>query len=181
MNIDQKILPALSTMKEFEKFMKSDDTYGIIMNIHLGLLQGIIHEAHAKGKKILLHLDLTKGLSADVFGCEYACQVLKVDGIISTKNKVIESAKKCGKIAILRLFLIDSKSLEKGITICNTTLPHYVEILPGIAYDIIPMIKEKVSCEIMCGGLITSIEQIDKCIEMGAKAVTISDKYSRFK
>lgn len=180
MDINQKILPALSTMKEFEKFMKSEDTYGIIMNLHVGLLQGIVREAHANGKKILLHLDLTKGLSADVYGCEYACQVLKVDGIISTKNKVIESAKKCGKIAILRLFLIDSKSLEKGISICNSIEPHYVEVLPGIAYDIIPMIKEQVSCEIMCGGLIKTEEQIEKCMQAGAHAVTISQKYSKF-
>lgn len=180
MDINQKILPALSTMKEFEKFMKSDDTYGIIMNLHVGLLQGIVREAHANEKKILLHLDLTKGLSADVYGCEYACQVLKVDGIISTKNKVIESAKKCGKIAILRLFLIDSKSLEKGISICNSIEPHYVEVLPGIAYDIIPMIKEQVSCEIMCGGLIKTEEQIEKCMQAGAHAVTISQKYSKF-
>lgn len=177
----QKILPALSSMKEVEKFLKSEDIYGILMNLHLGLLDGIIKEAHTKGKKILLHLDLTRGLTADVCGCEYACQVLLVDGIISTKTKVIESAKKCGKIAILRFFLIDSKSLEKGISICNSTQPNYVEVLPGIAYEIIPYIKEQVSCEIMCGGLIKTMEQVEKCIKAGACAVTISEKYKKMK
>jgi glycerol uptake operon antiterminator len=151
------------------------------MNLHLGLLDGIIKEAHMKNKKILLHLDLTRGLSADVYGCEYACQVLQVDGIISTKVKVIESAKKCGKVAILRFFLIDSKSLEKGILICNTIKPDYVEVLPGIAYEIIPYIKEQVFCEIMCGGLIKSMTQVEKCIEAGACSVTISEKYKKIK
>ena len=181
MKIEQKILPALSSMKEVEKFLESEDTFGILMNLHLGLLDGIIKEAHGKEKKILLHLDLTSGLTADVFGCEYACQVLQVDGIISTKVKVIESAKKCRKIAILRFFLIDSKSLEKGISICNTIRPDYVEVLPGIAYEIIPYIKEKVSCEIMCGGLLRSMEQIEKCMEAGACAVTISERYKKMK
>jgi glycerol uptake operon antiterminator len=181
MKIEQQIIPALSSMKEVEKFLDSEDTYGILMNLHLGLLDGIIKEAHRQEKRILLHLDLTRGLTADVCGCEYACQILQVDGIISTKVKVIESAKKCGKTAILRFFLIDSKSLEKGIAICNSILPDYVEVLPGIAYEIIPRIKSQVPCEIMCGGLIQSMEQVEQCIRAGACAVTISEKYKKMK
>ena len=147
------------------------------MNFHLSFLEKLVKEAHENGKKLLLHLDLTKGLSSDEFGCEYACQILQMDGIITTKARVVETARKNKKIAVLRLFLIDSKSLEKGIALCNTIRPDYVEILPGIATSIIPYLKEHIQTEIMCGGLIKTSQQIEECIGAGACAVTISNWY----
>lgn len=172
----QKIIPAISTMKEFEKFLETKDTYGILMDFHIGLVEDAIKRAHEKKKKIILHLDLIKGLSSDESGCEYACQYLKADGVISTKGKVVETAKRNRKTAILRLFLIDSKSLEKGLALCEAVQPDYMEILPGLACSMIPYIKEKTKCPIMCGGLIRTRQQMLACIEAGAFAVTISGK-----
>jgi len=170
----QKIIQAISTMKEFEKFLRTEDIYAILMNIHISLVADAIRRAHEHQKKLLLHLDLIKGLSSDESGCEYACQYLQADGIISTKGKVIETAKKNHKLAILRLFLIDSKSLEKGIALCETVHPDYMEVLPGIACSIVPYIKERTNCPIMCGGLLKTSQQIEDCIKAGAFAVTIS-------
>ncbi|MDD2972596.1 MAG: glycerol-3-phosphate responsive antiterminator [Lachnospiraceae bacterium] len=168
----QKVIPAISTMKEFEKFLEGKETYGILMNFHISLVCDVIKRAHEKQKKLLLHLDLIKGLSSDESGCEYACQYLQVDGIISTKGKVIETARRNHRIAILRLFLIDSKSLEKGLALCQAVHPDYMEVLPGIACSIIPYIKEHVECPIMCGGLIKTPQQVETCLEAGAFAVT---------
>ena len=175
-NSEQYIIQAVSTMKEFEKFMKSQDEYVILMDLHLAFIEEMIRTAHVHKKKVFLHLDLIKGLTSDECGCEYACQVLHADGIISTKAKVIESGKKNRKITILRLFLIDSKSLEKGISLCNTLQPDYVEVLPGIASSILPYIREHTNTKIMCGGLLKSKDQIQECIQAGACAVTISQK-----
>ncbi len=175
----QEIIPALSSIREIERFFDSKDEVGIVMNLHLNFLDSVIREAHQKQKKIWLHLDLIQGLTANEYGCEFACQKLMADGIISTKAKVIETAKKCGKTAVFRFFLIDTKSLDKGIAICNQILPDFVEVLPGIAVEILPYIKERVSCEIMCGGLIHSKEEVERCLQAGAHAVTISDKYHK--
>lgn len=176
-NSSQTVIGAVATVKEFEKFLKSSDTYVILMELHLSLLENLIQSAHQCGKKVLLHLDLIKGISSDESGCEYACQVLQADGVISTKGRVIETAKRNKKITILRLFLIDTKSLEKGITLCNSLEPDYVEVLPGIAYSILPYIKERTSAKIMSGGLIKTREQMEACFLAGAEAVTISGIY----
>lgn len=178
-NSKQVVIGAISTLKEYERFLESEDSYVILMDIHLSFLEHMIQNAHQSGKKVLLHLDLIKGLSSDESGCEYACQVLKADGIISTKGKVIETAKKNKKLTILRLFLIDSKSLEKGIALCNTLHPDYVEVLPGIAYSILPYIKEKTKTKIMSGGLIKTQEDMEACPQAGAEAVTISSVYQK--
>ncbi len=173
--IEQKVIPAIANEKDFEKFLDSNFSYCVFLNMNISQLENLIDMSHRQGKKALVHIDLIQGLSSDEYGCEYACQKLKVDGIISTKGKVVEMAKKNKKIAILRLFLIDSKSLEKGLSMCNTIEPDYMEVLPGIADSIIPYIRTRVSVSIMSGGLIKTEEQIDDCLEKGASAVTISD------
>lgn len=172
--LNREIIYAISQMKEFERFLDSDLECCVLMDMHLALLSSMVRTAHEKGKKVFFHLDLLKGISADEYGCEYACQCLRADGIISSKVKVIETAKKNRRMAILRLFLIDSKSLERGISLCNTCQPDYVEILPGIACGILPYIQTRTSAKLMCGGLIRTPEELHACFEAGACAVTIS-------
>ncbi len=171
-----EVVLAISAMKEFETFLDSDFQWGVLMEFHLALLAGMIREAHRRGKKLLLHLDLLRGISADEFGCEYACQQLSADGIISTRPKVVETAKKNRKLAVLRLFLIDSRSLEKGIALCGRLEPDYVELLPGIACGILGAIWEEIRAPIMCGGLLRTPEEIRACFQAGACAVTISSR-----
>ncbi len=172
--LNREVIFAISQMKEFERFLKSELNYCVLMDIHLALLASMVKAAHENGKKVFFHLDLLKGISADEFGCEYACQRLKADGIISSKVKAIETAKKNHRTAILRLFLMDSKSLERGLTLCNSCEPDYVEILPGIACGILPYLQTRTVAKLMCGGLIRTPEELKGCFDAGACAVTIS-------
>lgn len=171
--IEQTCLPAIVAMKDFEKFLSSDLTWCILLDFHVSLLDGMIKEAHAANKKVIVHLDLVKGIASDEYGCEYICQKMHSDGIISTRSKVIEAAKRNKKIAIQRMFLIDSRSLEKGIAQLVQSAPDYVEVLPGIAYSILPMIKEQLQLPLISGGLIKDKETIDACVAHGATHVSI--------
>lgn len=162
-------------MKDFDQFLKEDFTYCILLDFHINILSYAINTLHEHGKKGIVHIDLVKGLSNDEYGCEFLCQTIRVDGIISTKAKVIESAKKNNKIAILRLFLIDSKSLEKGMSLANALQPDFIEVLPGIAYEIISFVRRKTSVPVIGGGLIKTIDQIHQSMEAGTCAVTIGN------
>lgn len=173
--LEQKIFPAISTMKDFERYLESNLEWCILMDFHISLLEIMVKQAHDKNKKILIHIDLMKGVTSDEFGCEYVCQKMKVDGVISTKSKVIDAAKRNKKLAIQRMFLIDSKSLEKGITQLGVSAPDYIEVLPGIAYEILPYIQSKLSIPLISGGLIKSEEMITRCLEHGAVAVSVGD------
>lgn len=173
--IQTSVIPAISNGKEFEKFLDSSLQVCLLMNMHLSFVGDFIKQAHQRGKAVILHLDLIKGISSDEAGCEYVCQVLMADGIISTKGKVVEIAKRLKKTAILRMFLIDSQSLQKGIRMIADTKPDYVEVLPGIACSILPKLIEETRASFLCGGLISSEEQIDECLKQGAVAVTISN------
>ena len=169
--IQQTCLPAISKMKDFENFLKSNLEYCILMDFHISLLEDMVKMAHENSKKVFVHLDLIKG---DEAGCEYVCQRMRVDGVISTKVKVIETAKKNKKIAIQRMFLIDSKSLMKSLKQVSESNADYIEVLPGIAYSILPFIKEQVSVPLISGGLIKSVEDVENCLKHGASHVSVS-------
>ena len=179
----QPILLAISQMKDFEKFLQSPLDTCILMDFHINLLPSMMQAAHAAGKTVYLHADLLRGVSADEFGCEYLCQRLRADGIISTKPKVLEAARRNRVATILRLFLIDTKSLDKGAALIKNLQPDHVELLPGLACDAIANLKQRLQPvastqpqSFLCGGLIKTHAQITRCLEAGACAVTLSDR-----
>lgn len=183
---NKEIILTISTVKDFEKFLEMNIEYCVLMDLHIGMLQSLIAKAHAHRKKVLLHMDLMQGLSNDEMGCEYACQYLQVDGVISTKSKVVKKAMEKKRIGVLRLFLMDTRSLNKGINLCQECNPDFVEVLPAIAPAILPKIKELTGQKLMSGGLLSSIEEMERCFQYGAEAITISDcklaeKYLQYK
>lgn len=168
------VIPAVSDAGTFEKFLRSDYDVCFLMNMHVALISSLIKKGHAANKKLIVHLDMVSGLSDDEPGCEYLCQVLKADGVISTRGKVVLTAKKNHCTAVLRLFLIDSRSLKKGVDLANELKPDYLEILPAIATDIIPEIQKNTDTALIGGGLLSSSEQIEKALSAGLEAVSCS-------
>ncbi len=175
MTINQKIIPAISNHQALKKFLALGYPYGILMNFHLAQLPELVKEMKSHQKKVLIHSELIKGLSSDEYGAIYLIQNLNVDGIISSKPKVIEVCKKRQVIGIFRFFLKDTTALEQSLSITRKLEPNYIEILPASSLDIIKFIQTEVHAKILLGGLIQTKCQIDKCIKAGAQAVTTSN------
>ncbi len=170
-----QIVPSVKSVKKFESFLKSDYEYCVLMNLHLSILTRMVEKVHDAGKRCLLHIDLINGITSDEFGAEYAIQQIKVDGLVSTKSNVIKIAIKKKVIAIYRVFLIDNHSLNRSLARVKELNPDYVEILPALAYKIIPRIKEIINVPIIGGGLIADRQDIQECIDSGMVGVTTSD------
>lgn len=172
---EQKILPAISNFKQLKIFLKSKITYCILVDFQLAELEDIVLELKNHNKKVLVHIDLIKGLTPNEFGAIYLIQKLHIDGIISTKHQAILLAKKRNVIAIQRIFLKDSLSLEKSLEVVNKVSPDYLEILPAISNSILTTIIERTKLKVYCGGLIQSVEQINDCLNNGAVGITTSN------
>ncbi|MBN2540051.1 MAG: glycerol-3-phosphate responsive antiterminator [Bacilli bacterium] len=172
---EQRIIPAISDYKKLDKFLKSDLKYGILMNFQLAQLEDLIHKMKQHQKKVLIHSELIRGLSSDEYGAIYLIQSLHIDGIISSKPKVIEICKKRGIIGIYRFFIKDTISLDQSLDIGKRLKPDFVEILPASSFELVQEIKEALHCEVLLGGLIRSKGQLDDCFSHGAIAVTSSD------
>ncbi len=171
----QAMIPVITKMKELEQFLLTDLKITILQDIHISLLKDMIDMLHEYNKIGLVHIEMIKGVSNDEFGTQYLCQHMKVDGIISSKSKIIEMAKKNHVRAIQRVFLIDSKSLERGVEMIEQSQPDIVEIMPAIAFSIFAYIKKLIQIPIWAGGLVKTAEQADQILAAGASAITISN------
>jgi len=171
----QQRLPALSNFSMIKKFLNTDIKYCILVNFQLAELGEIISELKSHNRKVLVHIDMIKGLSADEYGAIHLIQNYRVDGIISIKPKVIAVCKKRQVIAMQRIFLKDSISLKRSLVVIGKTKPDCLEILPAISTYIIQYIKDTLHCEVFSGGLISSEQQIQDCLNAGAIGITVSN------
>ncbi len=170
---NQIVIPAISSHQSMKTFIKSDLTYGLIMGFQLAQLDNVVRTLKQNGKKVLVHLELIKGLSNDDFGAIYLIQELRVDGIITTKPRVIELCKKRNVFGIMRFFLKDKLSLDQSITLVNATKPHLIEVLPAMPHKL-HLLKPHINIPMLVGGLIESEEEVRQCVESGAFAITTS-------
>ncbi|MDT8336706.1 MAG: glycerol-3-phosphate responsive antiterminator [Candidatus Izemoplasmatales bacterium] len=171
----QRVIPAISSHKKLKEFLESDLVYGILMNFQLAQLEELVKTMKSYQKKVLIHSELIKGLASDEYGAIYLIQVLNVDGIISSKPKVIEVCKKRGVLGIYRFFIKDTISLEQSLDIGRRLRPEYVEILPAACYELIGDIKKDLNAKVLMGGLIRNKEQAECCFKQGAIAITASN------
>ncbi|MGJ5712065.1 glycerol-3-phosphate responsive antiterminator [Staphylococcus auricularis] len=170
------ILPAIRNMKDMEKFVQTDYRSCVLLDTHIGHLDGIFNYLKKEQIETFIHIDLIKGMSHDEFACEYIIQNYKPKGIISTKTKVIKRAKDLDTVTVLRVFIIDSHALERSIQLIQRTEPDYVEVLPGVASKAIQQIKEATQIPVIAGGLISDEVEIDTAVDYGAHLVTTSKR-----
>lgn len=173
--MNQNVLPVIKDWKQFERFCNSEIPWCILLDFHINFLEELIKQAHQHGKHVIIHMDLIHGLANDPYGAQFLIQKYHCDGIISTKPKVIECAKKHHCLAILRLFLIDSSSVVKGCTMANQVNPDYLELLPAMTIRAVERVRQYSTLPLIGGGLIQSKEDVAYCLTHGMEAVSMSD------
>lgn len=173
--LTQACIPVIATMKQLERFLVSDLKVCVLQDVHVSLLGSMLEHLHAHARMGLVHIDLIAGLSNDEAGSEFVLQKLRADGLISVKTRSIACAKRNHKLAIQRLFLIDSKSLERGLETLNKAQPDFVEILPGVAFGALAHIKTRTNIPIIAGGLLKTSDDLKAAQDAGCSAFTLSD------
>lgn len=171
---NQKILPVIPNWKQFEAFLKSDMTWCVFMDFHINFMEELFKQLHAHQKKGIVHMDLVKGIQNDAFGAQFMCQRVHVDGIISTKPKTVEAAKVNHVVAILRVFLIDSRSLKRSALMAEALQPDYMEVLPGVIPHTVDMVRTFSRIPLIGGGLIKTQQDVDNCFAQGMSVITTS-------
>lgn len=173
--INQRVLPAIRHMKDFEKVLKIKHyEYIVLLDTHVARVKDMILLAKRSGKKVLLHADLIQGLKNDEHAAEFICQEIKPAGIVSTRSTILTIAKKRKLITVQRLFLLDSISLETSLRLYEKVKPDYIEILPGIIPKMIAEFKNELNIPIVAGGLIRTLTEVKQAIDAGASMVSTS-------
>lgn len=130
----------------------------------------IVSQAHDAGKYIFIHLDLAEGIGKDRAGVRYLRQC-GVDGIISTKSQLIRYAKEQDLITVQRFFALDSKGMESIEDMAKATMPHMMEIMPGVIGKAIRRFSSG-NTPVIAGGLIQTKAEVTDALSNGATAVS---------
>lgn len=144
--------------------------YGSILT-----LPYICERLHAADKLVFVHVDMIEGLRGDTAGLEYIRRAANPAGVVSTRAGIIRNAKQLHFQTILRVFLLDSLSLETGVKNILETKPDAVEIMPGIACRLIGQMEREISVPVIAGGLIMTKEQVIDSLTNGAVAISTSN------
>ncbi|MCO7174778.1 glycerol-3-phosphate responsive antiterminator [Sporolactobacillus kofuensis] len=170
------IIPAVNNMKDYEKLLMSPVQSIIVLDSHISQIGAITKLAKQNQKNVFLHTDFIQGLKNDLYATEFICQNIRPFGIISTRANVLELAKKRGLITVLRIFLLDSRSLDTGYRLLQQVQPNYVELLPGLIPKMIKEVRERAAVPVIAGGLIRTEQEIKDALAAGASAVSTSNR-----
>jgi len=164
--------PVIATVHKqmLEKAIVSPAEILVHMNADLLSIEEDVKAIHESGKYVLVHIDLAQGIAGDKTSLLYLSS-LGVDGIISTRGKLIRQAKEMGLITVQRFFALDTQgieSIEEMLTIC---CPDFMEIIPGVIGKVISRFSSR-GIPVIAGGLIESKTEITEAISSGASAVS---------
>jgi glycerol uptake operon antiterminator len=172
----QPVIAGLRDSAQVEVAIRHGVGVLFILGADIFALQDSVTKAHAGGRLIFAHVDLIKGVGRDEAGVRFLAKHVGVDGILTTRSNLISPAKKEGLIAVQRLFVLDSESLEAGLPTVEKAAPDAVEVLPGV---ILPSIAQELGARgalppLIAGGLIRTMAQVDAVLGAGAVAVSTS-------
>lgn len=169
------VVAGLRRSADVERAIRHGVEVLFILGEDIFALRESVTKAHGRERLILAHVDLIKGIGRDEAGVRFLARDLQVDGIVTTRGNLIGPAKREGLIAVQRLFVLDSESLEAGLPAVERAAPDAVEVLPGV---ILPLIAARLKGAglppLIAGGLIQTRAQVDEILAAGAVAISTS-------
>ena len=171
----RKVAAAVRTREDFEIALQSRVDVIFLLYSNILTMDKYINKAKSMGKRIFIHMDFAEGIGKDRAGLEFL-KHLGADGILTTKTNMIRPAKDLGLITVQRFFIVDSHSVDTVVESIRIAKPDIVEIMPGVVSKKIKEFAQKVSTDILAGGLVEFKEDVDAAIEAGATAVSTADR-----
>jgi glycerol uptake operon antiterminator len=121
---------------------------------------------------LFVHIDLVTGLENSEAGLEYLAGFERVTGVVTVHHHLAAPARRFGLLSIVRLFLSDSRALDRGLSVVNKSHPDAIEFLPAAAA--VKVAGDFANCRIprIAGGLCRTEADVQEVISSGCRAVT---------
>ena len=128
--------PIIPCTNNFNEILESRfDKIKIVLiheNTILDIKELIKKNKEAK-KTIILSLEALKGIACDEYGLRFIKEYLNIDMVTASSPKLIKLCKKLGFFTIQTLFILDTKSLKRTVSMVKQSKPHMVDIRPGLS------------------------------------------------
>ena len=135
---ESPIIAAIKSWEGLEKSLKSECKVVFVLFGTICDIDQIVARIKDAGKVAIVHVDMIQGLSTKRVAVDFIAHNTRADGIISTKNTLVERAKEMGLYAIQRTFVVDSIALDTLKKQIEMFRPDAVEIMPVKNAEFIP-------------------------------------------
>lgn len=166
------VVAALKSGSDIPTVCGLDIDIVFMLSANINDLGAYMKELKKHEKRVFLHIDLINGLRADKEGLRYLKEAVAPFGIISTKVSIIRQAAQLGLKTVFRIFMVDTLAYDTGLSSINACQPDYVEVMPGVVFDVIRQAKGSIGVPIIAGGMIKTIEEAGKALDSGATAIS---------
>ena len=137
----------------------------------------MVSRLQQKGKIVFVHLDLAEGIARDANGVQILAEIVRPDGVITTKNNLVRTIREYGMLAALRCFIMDGQSYQKAIQVSGNVSPDFVELMPGILPpNLIESVCRETGTAVVAGGLVRSAVDANQAFSAGARGISTSDR-----
>lgn len=169
------IIAAVRDVNGLNTALKSAVEFVFLLDASLMNINRRVRQIKESGKKAFVHLDMVAGLGKDAGALEFLWEDCRPEGVILTKPNLIQTARHLGFVAVQRLFVLDSLSVQTGLKIANESRPDFIEVMPGaVVAKIIAQIRQKSAVPVIAGGLIETRGEVVELLKAGALAVSTS-------
>jgi glycerol uptake operon antiterminator len=121
---------------------------------------------------VFAHIDLIAGLENSEAGLEYLAELGRLAGVVTIHHHLAKPARRLGLLSIVRLFLSDSRSVERGDAIASKSQADAIEILPAAAAVKVAAELNKFGIPRITGGLCRTEADVREALDSGCRAVT---------
>lgn len=166
------VIAAVRKPEELAAACSSEAAILFILHAELTTLAETVAAAKEAGKIVFVHFDLIEGLSQDPAAVRFVRRFTAADGIISTRNSVIRSAKEEGFYTVQRFFVVDSQAESNVRRTVPVTQPDLIELMPGLIIPVIGRLSTDLSVPVIAGGLVESKACILELLGAGASGVS---------
>ncbi|PWF26490.1 glycerol-3-phosphate responsive antiterminator [Ancrocorticia populi] len=170
------VIPSVRKLKDLELALQGPSDFVLLSEVHIGNLEPLAARCAQAGKKVLVHADLIGGFKADRDGIKLLRNMFHVDGVLSQSAHVVSAAKKAKLLAIQRVFIMDSRSLDRSLAALGEARPDGIEVLPGALathyYTLFDQWADQ--CALIAGGMVRSREEAEELFDTGYEAITAS-------
>ena len=173
---ENPIIAAIRKDEDIDDVIESDVSLVFLLRADIFNVSDCVKKIKDSNKNVFIHFEFLEGLGRDNRSLDYITEVIKPDGIITTRTNHIKYAEEKGLFTIQRFFLVDSQSFETAIKSLQSIKPDMVEIMPAVMPGVIKRFKEKVNLPIIAGGLVDSKEDIIEILKAGALGVSTGKK-----
>jgi glycerol uptake operon antiterminator len=127
---------------------------------------------HLQDVSLFVHIDLVAGLEKSEAGLEYLTGFRRFAGVVTVHHHLARPARRLGMLSIIRLFLSDSRAVERGLAVAVKSHTDAIEILPAVTA--VKVADDFRHCPVprIAGGLCRSEADIAEALDSGCRAVT---------